>query len=69
MEGVVILQETIHEHHKKKKNEVILKLDFEKVYDKVKWPFLQQVFRMKGFSPTWCSWIQQVASKVASVLK
>ena len=30
MEGVVILHETIHELHRKKKDGVILKLDFEK---------------------------------------
>ena len=54
MEEVVILHETIHELHRKKQNGVILKLDFEKAYDKLKWPFIQQVLRMKGFSPTWC---------------
>jgi hypothetical protein len=38
MEGVVILHEIIHELHKKKKQSgVIFKIDFEKVYDKVKW--------------------------------
>ena len=42
---------------------VILKLDFEKAYDKVKWPFLQQVLRLKGFSNKWISWIQQVTEK------
>jgi hypothetical protein len=41
----------------RKKNGVILKLDFEKNYDKVKWPFLQQVLCMKGLSPRWASWI------------
>jgi hypothetical protein len=35
MEGVVMLHETIHELHKKKMSGVILKLDFEKAYDKV----------------------------------
>jgi exonuclease III len=35
MEGVVMLHETIHELHRKKMNGVILKLDFEKAYDKV----------------------------------
>jgi hypothetical protein len=35
MEGVVMLHETIHEIHKKKMSGVILKLDFEKAYDKV----------------------------------
>ena len=39
---------------------MILKLDFEKAYDKVKWPFLQQTLRMKGFSPDWCNWIDQI---------
>jgi hypothetical protein len=34
MEGVVTLHETIHDMHRK--NGVILKLDFEKAYDKVK---------------------------------
>jgi hypothetical protein len=41
MEGVVVLHETIHELHKRKNDGVILKLDFEKAYDKVKWHFLQ----------------------------
>jgi hypothetical protein len=36
---------------------VILKIDFEKVYDKVKWSFLQQILRMKGFSEEWCALI------------
>jgi hypothetical protein len=28
---------------------VIIKIDFEKAYNKVKWSFLQQTLRMKGF--------------------
>ena len=50
MKGVIILHETIHELHTKKRNGVIFKIDFEKAYDKVKWSFLQQTLRMKGFS-------------------
>jgi hypothetical protein len=42
MEGVVILHETIHELHTKKSNG-------ENAYDKVKWSFIQQTLRMKGF--------------------
>jgi hypothetical protein len=40
MEGVVTLHETIHELHRKKQEAIILKLDFEKAYDKLKWPFI-----------------------------
>jgi hypothetical protein len=36
MEGVVVLHETIHELQWKKQDGVILKLDFEKAYDKLK---------------------------------
>jgi hypothetical protein len=55
LEGVVILRETIHQVHQKKQNGVILKIDFEKAYDKVKWSFLFQTLKMKGFSSKWIS--------------
>jgi hypothetical protein len=60
MEGVLILPETIHELHRRKKSAVILKIDFEKAYDKVKWPFVKQVLEMKGFSAQWCQWIDSI---------
>jgi hypothetical protein len=58
MEGAVILYEIIHELHTKKLNGVILKIDFEKAYDKVKWAFLQQALRMKGFYQQWRTWLE-----------
>lgn len=57
---VVILHETIHEMNRKRLDGLILNLDFEKAYDKVNWAFLQQMLRMKGFSPIWCKWIDQI---------
>jgi hypothetical protein len=39
LDGVVVLHEVVHEMHTKKMNGVILKLDFKKAYDKVKWCF------------------------------
>jgi hypothetical protein len=35
---------------------------FEKAYDKVRWPFLIQALRMKGFSPKWITWVQSFIS-------
>jgi hypothetical protein len=58
MEGVVILHETIHEMQRKKQSGLILKIDFEKAYDKVKLSFVKQTLRMKGFLDTWCQWIE-----------
>jgi hypothetical protein len=50
MERVIILHETIHELHRRKQNGMIFKIDFEKLYDKLKWPFVRRVLEMKGFS-------------------
>jgi hypothetical protein len=51
MEGVIVLHEMIHEIHRKNLDGVIMKIDFEKAYDKINWSFVQQTLRMKGFSP------------------
>ena len=50
LEGVVVLHETLHEIHPKKLDGIIFKVDFEKAYHKVKWPFLQQAMRVKDFN-------------------
>jgi hypothetical protein len=60
LEEVVVLHKTIHELHRKTLSGIILKINFEKAYDKVKWSFMQQTLRMKGFSSKWCSWINSV---------
>jgi hypothetical protein len=60
MEGAIILHETIYELHRKKLDGVILKIDFEKVCDKVKWSFVKQMLQMKGSSPKWCQWIDTI---------
>jgi hypothetical protein len=66
-DGVVILHETIHRMHQKRLSGVILKVDFEKAYDKIKWSFLEQTLRMKGFSPVWCDWIDQIVKGGVSI--
>lgn len=53
LHGVVTLHETIHEMHRKNLNGIILKIGFEKAYDKVKWSFLQLTLRMNAFSDEW----------------
>ena len=52
MEGVVILHETIHELHTKKLNGVVLKIDFEKTYDKSKMAFSTTNPPNEGILPT-----------------
>jgi hypothetical protein len=42
---------------------VIIKIDFEKACDKVKWSFLQQTLRMKGFCQQWCAWVENFVTR------
>ena len=53
MSGVLSLHEILHETKQRKECGVVLKLDFEKAYDKVNWKFLQDVLRKKKFDPQW----------------
>jgi hypothetical protein len=69
LDGVAILHETVHELHIKKLNGVILKIDFEKAYDKVKWSFLQQTLGMKSFSNEWRALIHSFVSGGSVAIK
>jgi len=44
-----VIHEVVHELARKKQSGIVLKLDFEKAYDKVSWPFLKEVMEKKGF--------------------
>jgi hypothetical protein len=69
LDCVVVLHEVVHELHSKKLNGVILKLDFEKSYDKVKWSCLQQTLRVTGFSPEWRALINDLVSGSSVVIR
>jgi hypothetical protein len=45
MEGVLSLHEILHDTKRKKKDGIILKLDFEKAYDKINWDFLFEAIK------------------------
>jgi len=57
--GVVILHEALNSFHKNKEDALIFKVDFEKAYDKIKWPFVIQMLKMKGFPDKWCDWVME----------
>jgi hypothetical protein len=48
-DGALGLHEIVHELHVSKTRAVILKLDFEKAYNRVSWAFLRDVLVHKGF--------------------
>jgi hypothetical protein len=58
LEGMIILHGILHELIIKKTKGAVLKLDFEKAYDKVHWDFLIDVLRQKNFHDKWIEWIK-----------
>jgi hypothetical protein len=60
LESVVATHEIIHVVYRSKEAGIILKLDYEKAYDRVSWSFLEDMLRSRGFSPTWISWIKKL---------
>lgn len=59
LDNVVICQEIIHYSQHAKQSGVIIKIDFEKAYDKINWEYLIEVLQHRGFGPTWITWIQK----------
>jgi hypothetical protein len=60
MESVVVDHEVVHSLHRAKEPRVIIKLDYEKVYDRVNLDFLFEVLSTRGFSGTWIDWIKML---------
>jgi hypothetical protein len=61
-DGSLALHEIIHELKSKNLPAVLLKLDFEKAYDRVNWHFLKEVLLRKSFNPAYVHRIMQLVS-------
>lgn len=57
LDSAVILREVLHELRVKKMSGVIMKIDFEKAYDRINWDFLEEVMRLKGFHEQFIKWV------------
>ena len=69
MDGVLSLHEILHEARRKKQQALVLKLEFEKAYDKVDWNFLLKCFNQKGFSDLWCRIVNDIVRNGTLCLK
>jgi hypothetical protein len=58
--------EYFHLFHHSKKEIIILKLDFEKVFDKIEHSTILKLLQARGFGDTWVSWIHNILSSRTS---
>ncbi|XP_016178774.1 uncharacterized protein LOC107621255 [Arachis ipaensis] len=68
-DGALIACETVHWLKKRKEGAAIIKLDFQKAYDRVKWGFVDIVLEKMGFGRKWRAWVMKcVTTTSMSVL-
>lgn len=58
VDGIVITQEVIYQVKKEKIKGFLLKLDFEKAYERVNWDSIMETFVTRKFGASWCGWIR-----------
>jgi hypothetical protein len=54
--------------HQSRKEVIILKLDFEKAFDKIEHSTMLEIMQHKGFGSQWLQWMQLIFSSSTSIL-
>ena len=57
LDSVMLANEVLEDLRRGRKSGLCLKVDFEKVYDSVRWEFLYDMLNRMGFHGKWIKWI------------
>jgi hypothetical protein len=60
LESIVVAHELLHSVNKSKEPGVIIKLDYEKAYDRVNLDFLMDIFKARGFGVKMLGWLRNL---------
>lgn len=65
-DNVLVASELIHYLNRKRcgRDECALKLDIAKAYDKMEWPFIEEIMRRMGFDDRWTARIMRCVTSV-----
>ena len=56
MDGIILVQETIHSLNVTKKPGMLVKFDIAKSYDKLSWKYMRSILEAFGFGRKWIEW-------------
>jgi hypothetical protein len=60
LKSVVVAHELVYSMNKSKTPGVVIKLDYEKAYDRVNIDFLLEILQLRGFGERWIGWIKSI---------
>ena len=59
LDSVLVANKVIDEFGRNNNKNIILKMDYEKAYDYVRWDFLLYTMERLGLSDKWIMWIKE----------
>lgn len=68
LDSVVLVDEILSFLHETRSPGLIFKIDFRKAFDSINWSFILQCLRVRGFPPTWITWIEVVLTSSHSAV-